>query len=103
MNKKRLLIIGLGALALWVVWEYYKSLSGGSGSPTGALGTNLNSVAPELIGGSTGPNSGLNYYGGSTVLNITENSSSAVPPSTTITPPKVIPVTQTVQTKGVGV
>jgi hypothetical protein len=41
----------IGAYFLYQWWKKYQAQNGGSFS----LGTNLNSVAPELIGGSSGP------------------------------------------------
>lgn len=64
-------LIGLAAVVVAYFgyqWWQNRSSSGGSGVPQ--LGTNLNSVAPELIAGSTGPNSGLNNYGGGLTLNV---------------------------------
>lgn len=89
--KKYWWLLGILAVGGYFVYRYYEN-NGGSLSPTGALGTNLNSIAPELVGGSAGPSSGLDYYAGSTTINISEPSnSSAVPPSTTVTPPRVVP------------
>jgi hypothetical protein len=75
-NTKTLLIIGALAVVAYFVYRWYV---GGGGSVSGAiqgnagtgLGSNLNSIAPELVAGSTGPNSGLNYYGGNTTVYLT--------------------------------
>jgi hypothetical protein len=58
VNKqvRLLLIIGGLAVVAYVGWRWYQSRLAASGtSPTGTLGTNLNSIAPELVGGSSGP------------------------------------------------
>jgi hypothetical protein len=64
MNKKTktLLIVAVVAVAGYLAFRWYQNRKAQQGaaeqSPTGAFGTNLNSVAPELIGGSTGPSVG---------------------------------------------
>jgi hypothetical protein len=56
MNKgiKIALVVGAAAIAAWLAWRWYQqrqaSTPGG-----GQLGTNLNSIAPFLVGGSSGP------------------------------------------------
>jgi hypothetical protein len=55
----------------------YRYLSGKKSGNSSALGTNLNSVPAELIGGSSGPDSGLNYYAGDTTVNVTEDITSS--------------------------
>jgi hypothetical protein len=55
-NVRLVLILAAVAAAAYVGWRWYQSRLAASGtSPTGSLGTNLNSVAPELVGGSSGP------------------------------------------------
>jgi hypothetical protein len=77
-QTKTLLIVGAVAIAAWLAWRWYKNRQANtSPSPTGATGTNLNSVAPELIGGSSGPSVGPAV---STPINITLNEASAPPP-----------------------
>ena len=66
--KTALIIAGL-AVAAYLGYRWWENRSGSSGG----LGANLNSAAPELIAGSSGPDSGLDYNAGSTTLNITEN------------------------------
>lgn len=66
--KTALIIAGL-AVAAYLGYRWWENRSGGSSG----LGANLNSAAPELIAGSSGPDSGLDYNAGSTTLNITEN------------------------------
>lgn len=61
MSRRTWIIVGIAAAAVaaYLAWRWYRNReTAGSPSPTGALGTNLNSVAPELIGGSTGPSLG---------------------------------------------
>lgn len=64
-----LIIIGL-VIAAYLVYRYYVNNQQQQNNNTSGLGSNLNSVAPELVGGSSGPDSGLNYYGGTTVVNL---------------------------------
>jgi len=57
---KMLLLLGAAAVAAYVayrMWKNYQANGGGPGSPF-QVGTNLNSIAPELVGGSTGPSVG---------------------------------------------
>lgn len=61
-DKRTMTVVLIAALAVggYFLWKWYenkKSANSGA-SPTGSTGTNLNSVAPELIGGSTGPSLG---------------------------------------------
>lgn len=59
MNKRTrtLVIVGVAAVLVYLVYRYIQH-RGGTDSGSGPLGTNLNSVAPELIGGSSGPSQG---------------------------------------------
>lgn len=58
-NTKIFLIVAALAVAGYLGYRMWKNRQGnGTNSPTGALGTNLNSVAPELVGGSSGPSIG---------------------------------------------
>lgn len=52
------LIVAVVAVAGYLVYRHFRNSDNGSASPTGSLGSNLNSVAPELVGGSTGPSVG---------------------------------------------
>lgn len=63
MSKRDKIILGVVALAVagyfafrW--WKNRQDSGNDAESPTGGLGTNLNSVAPELVGGSSGPEVG---------------------------------------------
>lgn len=60
-NTKILLIVAAVAVAGYLGWRWWqgrKAAGGDTSSPTGSFGTNLNSVAPELVGGSSGPTAG---------------------------------------------
>jgi hypothetical protein len=78
-NVKLILIIGAVAVAGYFAWRWWQGRQSGTPgtSPTGSFGTNLNSVAPELVGGSTGPSVGPAL---STPVNITLNEQVAPPP-----------------------
>lgn len=62
MKNKTAWLLVLGAAGLVALYLYMRHRNqqsvGGAQSPTGGLGTNLNSVAPELVGGSSGPSLG---------------------------------------------
>jgi hypothetical protein len=64
--RTALIIAGI-AVAAYLGYRWWSNRQDSSG-----LGANLNSVAPELIGGSAGPSSGLTYNAGSTTVNLTE-------------------------------
>lgn len=84
MDKKTktiLLVVGL-AVGAWIAYSWWSNRQSGTG---GQLGTNLNSIAPELIGGSTGPNSGLTYNAGAINLYYTAPISQAATNTTTTT------------------
>lgn len=59
-NTKTLLIVGAVAVAAFIIWRIYSARKAATGaqSPTGSFGSNLNSIAPELVAGSSGPSSG---------------------------------------------
>lgn len=67
--KTPLILAGI-AVAAYLAYRWWQSRQ--SASPTGGLGTNLNSVAPELVGGSSGPDSGITYSPPSPTISITE-------------------------------
>lgn len=62
MNGRRLLIFGLIAVAAFLAWRMFEGYRASAGSSDSnapeSLGTNLNSTAPELVGGSQGPEAG---------------------------------------------
>lgn len=66
-NQKTALILAGVAVAAYLVYRWYTSQQQNNTNSTG-LGSNLNSLAPSLIAGSSGPSSGLNYYEGSTTV-----------------------------------
>jgi hypothetical protein len=76
---KTLIIAGVLVVGAWFAWRYYQNYKAGqTGGGVPQLGTNLNSVAPELVGGSTGPavapavNTPIN-------ITITDNTSKQMP------------------------
>lgn len=71
--------LAIGGWFLWHWWQAYQAQGGGNLG----LGTNLNSVAPELVGGSAGPQV---QPAVSLPVNITlsESVASAQPPATTM-------------------
>jgi hypothetical protein len=90
-RQKTALILVAVAVAAYIGYKWWTNRQ----SSSGQLGANLNSVAPALIAGSTGPQSGLNYYAGATNIYVTEqltqsaakSSSSTSPPSHVFIPP----------------
>jgi hypothetical protein len=87
-TTKTFLIIAGVVIAGWAVYKLYqnwKANGGTFGGTFGQLGTNLNSIAPELVGGSQGPQAGP---GVNMPVNITltEQTSSQEPPSTAMIP-----------------
>lgn len=61
----------LAAVIIYLVYRWYKNRQSASTTAGGlTLGTNLNSVAPDLSAGATGPNSGFDYLGGNTTISI---------------------------------
>lgn len=53
---KTLLMVGVLAVGAWFAWRYYQNYKAGqTGGGVPQLGTNLNSIAPFLVGGSSGP------------------------------------------------
>jgi hypothetical protein len=73
-SSRTLLIVMVGAVAFYLLYRYMKSKDT-SNSGTGVLGSNLNSVAPDLVGGSTGPELGPAV---SLPINITLNDTSSM-------------------------
>lgn len=85
MNKKTMITLAIvGALAVggYFLWQWWKAYQAQGGGNLG-LGTNLNSVAPELVGGSSGPQV---QPAVSLPVNITltESVASAQPPAVTM-------------------
>ena len=78
-NTRMLLIVAGFAVAAYFAYRWYQNRQASQGgSPTGSTGTNLNSVAPELIGGSTGPSVGPALSAPINItLNNTESSASS--------------------------
>lgn len=71
-RARTILIVAAVLVAAYFVYRWYTSRqSAMTNSPTGGLGTNLNSIAPELVAGSTGPSSGLTYNQAPTTVNLT--------------------------------
>jgi len=87
-NVKTALIVGGLLVAAYLVYRWYESKQ--SGTTGGSLGANLNSVAPEMLGGSTGPSSGLTYNAAPTTVNLTlpngQTSTSTVTPTLSLKP-----------------
>lgn len=87
-NQKILLAVAVLAVAGYFGWRWWQARQAAQqgGSPTGAFGTNLNSVAPELVGGSAGPSVGPAL---SAPVNITLNETSAPAPVSDMGTPMV--------------
>lgn len=87
-QKKVVILIAIAAAAYlgyrW--WSNRQSNSSGTG-----LGANLNSLAPALVAGSTGPQSGLNYYAGSTSIYVTQPVNQSASKSSSTGPTNVNP------------
>jgi hypothetical protein len=82
--KTTLILAGV-AVAAYLIYRHMKNSQSNS-TGTSQLGTNLNSVAPALIAGSSGPSSGLNYYAGSTTVYTAAPVSTATAPTSSSTP-----------------
>jgi hypothetical protein len=88
VNKtgRALLLAGVAAVAVFLAWRWYQNYK--AAQPGGGqLGTNLNSIAPELVGGSSGPVAQPAF---DVPVNITVTSSSP-PPETPDHDDKMIP------------
>lgn len=95
MNKRTAIVLAAvaGVVVIgYVVYRWYQSRAA-SNSPTGSVGTNLNSIAPELVGGSSGPSVGPAL---SAPVNITLNETSPAASQAPINPggPNMSPVNQ---------
>jgi hypothetical protein len=64
-KQRTALILGATAVAAYFLYRWYVNKQSSSGTSQ-QLGTNLNSIAPALIAGSSGPSSGLTYNAGTT-------------------------------------
>jgi hypothetical protein len=84
-KAKTTLILAGVAVAAYLAYRWYMNKQANSQS-TGQLGSNLNSVAPALIGGSSGPTSGLSYYAGATNVYTAAPVSTSSSPTTPTTP-----------------
>jgi hypothetical protein len=80
-EQKLLLILGAVALGGYLLLRWWENRQSGS-NETG-LGTNLNSLPSALVAGSTGPQSGLNYYAGATNVYFSEPVTQSTTTSTT--------------------
>lgn len=73
MSRNKKILIGVViALAAYLAYRFFKnggSIGGAAGVNTSGTGSNAGSLAP-FVGGSSGPNSGLNYYPGNTQVDI---------------------------------
>lgn len=70
-----LTVAGIGVVA-YLGYRWYEN---NYGSGAQGLGSNLGSATPVMTGGSAGPNSGLDYNAGTTVINVTEPVTSTGP------------------------
>jgi hypothetical protein len=77
-QAKTILIVAVIAAAAYLAYAWYKNKKAQQGTSSSGQGTNLNSVAPELIGGSTGPAVGPSVE---VPITITLTDSSSTPPS----------------------
>lgn len=69
------IIAGVAAVAVFLAWRWWQNYQ--AAQPGGGqLGTNLNSIAPELVGGSQGPTAQPAF---NVPVNITVSSSSPPP------------------------
>jgi hypothetical protein len=70
--KTGLIVAGIAVVA-YLAYKWWQNQGGGAGggSSTG-FGTNLNSTMPALVGGGTGPASGISYYAGSVNVSQTQ-------------------------------
>lgn len=60
-NTRTVILVGVLAVGAYLLYRWYINRQAATGTGQGAvsqLGSNLNSLAPELVGGSSGPSSG---------------------------------------------
>lgn len=60
-NARTAVTLAVIAVAAYLGYRWWRGRQGGGGGAGAGLGSNLNSVAPELIGGSAGPDSAPAY------------------------------------------
>jgi hypothetical protein len=85
---KTLILVAVLAGAAYLAWRWYQNYKAGqTGGGVPQLGTNLNSVAPELVGGSSGP-SVAPVVSTPVTVTITQDTKSAMPetPNTPMIP-----------------
>jgi hypothetical protein len=97
-----ILIVVAVAVAGYLAWRWYQNSQSGSGTGNTVgtdIGSNLNSPAPVLEGGSSsGDNSAPSYSAGSETINVElpngdQSTTAAVPPKAPVkTPPKKSPI-----------
>jgi hypothetical protein len=84
-KQKTTLILAVVAVAVYLAYRWYENKQSANQGTT-QLGSNLNSIAPALIAGSSGPTSGLSYYAGSTNVYESAPVSTATAPTAATTP-----------------
>lgn len=90
MKGKTILIVAVVAVAGYLAWRFYQNYK--ANEPGGGqLGTNLNSIAPELVGGSQGPTA-QPQFDVPVNINVT---STAPPPETPDSGEEMIPANAT--------
>ena len=102
MNKQTriVLIVGVAAVAVYLLYRYI-SKRGNEGTGSGPLGTNLNSVAPELIGGSSGPSQGP-AVDVPVTINVTDTSSESTSKPSTNAPIRYRPANNQTDAAAIG-
>lgn len=68
-RTKTILIVIAVVIAAYIAYRWWTNRQSNADNSQ-SLGANLNSAAPELVGGSSGPDSGLNYNPGTTIIDI---------------------------------
>jgi hypothetical protein len=103
VKKEAKIAIGVAVLAVgaYLIYRWYQNRQQSQGSGQSAisqLGSNLNSMAPELVGGSSGPTSGPQVQMPVTITLTetgrgTKKSSSTLPIGTTVPPMNPLDIT----------
>ena len=70
-RTRTVLIVIAVAVAAYLVYRWWSNRQSSGTTDTTGLGSNLNSLAPELVAGSAGPSSGLTYTPGNTQVDLT--------------------------------